>query len=92
MSVGVLDRARMLHALLVDRGIRAWLNPHSNTVFFERPPQSVMDKYDLAPEESATLGPLAHVIVMQHVVRSTIEQFVDDLVAAKKKGDSEKMK
>jgi histidine decarboxylase len=71
--------AEYLEQRLRDRGVRVWKNPVSNTVFFERPEQGILDKYDLAPDESPVFGKLAHFVVMPHVTRSLIDSFVDDV-------------
>ena len=56
------------------------LIPMSNTVYFHRPSDLVMTKYDLAPDYDERLGgDLAHIVVMQHVGRELLEAFVDDL-------------
>jgi histidine decarboxylase len=60
-------------------GVKNWRNPNSNTVFFERPAEEIMRRYDLAPEESPTFGKLAHFIVMPHVHKQLIDQFADEM-------------
>lgn len=60
-------------------GVRSWRNPFSSTVFFERPDETILAKYDLAPEESPTLGKLAHFIVMPHVHKKLIDGFIRDM-------------
>ncbi|MEI6315299.1 MAG: aminotransferase class V-fold PLP-dependent enzyme [Syntrophus sp. (in: bacteria)] len=58
----------------------AWKNDFSNTVFFHRPSQWVMEKWGLAPDEDPRLGGrLAHDIVMQHEVKETIDLFIEDI-------------
>jgi len=70
---------------LVAAGIAAWRNPHSLTVVFPRPPESVAVRWQLASHES-----IAHIIVMPHVTKAHIDEFVKDVVAAQaaKKGGS----
>jgi len=80
---GMLQGADHLVKRLGEKGVRAWKNPVSNTVFFERPDQAILAKYDLAPDESPTFGKLAHFIVMPHVGRTLIDAFVDDMSAWK---------
>ena len=79
MSKAILHNADYLHERLQAVGIKAWKNPHSNTVFFERPPQDILSKYDLAPDESPVFGKLAHFIVMPHVKRKLIDGFMGDM-------------
>jgi histidine decarboxylase len=62
---------------LNEEGIRAWRHANSLTVVFPRPPQAVMEKWIIAPK-----GGISHLIVMPHVTRETIDEFVADLAAA----------
>ena len=73
-----LTNAEYLLKSLQKAGIRAWKNPYSNTLFFERPSEAVMKKYDLAPDESTQFGKIAHFVVMPHVDKKLIEGFVSD--------------
>jgi histidine decarboxylase len=58
----------------------AWKNDFSNTVYFKRPSQWVMKKWDLAPDFDPRLGgDLAHAIVMQHEGKVTIDLFIKDI-------------
>lgn len=58
----------------------AWLNPMSNTVFFKRPGDWIMKKWDLAPDHDERLcGDMAHEILMQHESRTTVDEFIADL-------------
>jgi len=90
-ATAIIANAAYLKARLDAMGYPAWLNPYSNTVFFKRPGQWIMDKWDLAPDEDPRLGgPLAHEIIMQHETRETIDRFIEDLkkdVAGQKGGN-----
>ena len=79
-----LTNAEYLLKSLQKAGVRAWKNPYSNTLFFERPSEAVMKKYDLAPDESTQFGKIAHFVVMPHVDKKLIEGFVSDLRGWKK--------
>jgi histidine decarboxylase len=79
-----LSNAEYLLQSLQDAGVRVWKNPYSNTLFFERPPEDVMKKYDLAPDESGPFGKIAHFVVMPHVDRKLIDRFVLDMRGWKK--------
>jgi histidine decarboxylase len=58
-----------------------WVNHYSNTVFFKRPHEVLIKKYDLAKDEDVRLcGPLAHVVIMQHVTKELIDEFIEDLI------------
>lgn len=58
----------------------AWHMPCSNTVFFKRPSEWMRLKYSLAngylPEYG---GDLSHIVVMQHVTKDIIDEFISDL-------------
>ena len=76
----MLDRAAWLKAELDKLGWGAWLEPMSNTVYFVRPPAEIAEKYMLAPDYDEKLGgDLSHIVVMQHVTKEGLQEFLDDL-------------
>lgn len=81
----ILDTAQYLLECLKNAGVKAWRNPYSNTVFFERPSKAIQKKYDLAPgkikglEELDEFLDVAHVVVMPHVSRELIDSFMQDM-------------
>ena len=80
----ILDNAQYLEDELKKIGYPAWQDDHSNTVFFKRPSDAIMEKYGLAPDFDERLGGnLAHIIVMQHLTRGIIDEFIKDIKAAK---------
>ncbi|MBF0366573.1 MAG: aminotransferase class V-fold PLP-dependent enzyme [Oligoflexia bacterium] len=72
----IVANAKYLQGELQKMGIKSWMNPQSNTVFFERPASSIMKNYNLAADESNLYGPLAHIVVMQHVTRPVLDNFL----------------
>ena len=58
----------------------AWHLQYSNTVFFKRPAAWIKEKYMLAngmlPEYG---GELSHIVVMQHVTKDIIDEFIEDI-------------
>ncbi len=64
---------------LVESCIPAWRHQNSVTVVFPKPPESIMRRWILAPNEG-----ICHLIVMPHVTRTIIDAFVDDLVSTLK--------
>lgn len=57
-----------------------WANEYSNTVFFRRPSADIVKKYTLAQGYDENFGgELAHVVVMQHVTKEKIDNFVAEL-------------
>ena len=78
----LLDNAKYLKTELDRLGWTAWLEPMSNTVYFKRPSKEITEKYMLAPDYDERLGgELSHVIVMQHVTKNRIQEFIKDLEA-----------
>jgi len=76
----ILETARYQKKKLDEMNYPAWLNPMSNTVFFKRPGDWIMKKWDLAPDHDERLGgDLAHEILMQHEGRKTVDEFIADL-------------
>ena len=61
-------------------GWPVWLEEMSNTVYFRRPSDAIMEKYELAPDHDDRLGgDLAHIVVMQHANRELLQEFINDL-------------
>ncbi len=87
-TLAILGNADYLHQSLEAADIKAWKNPYSNTVFFERPSADLLHKYDLAPDESPVFGKLAHFIVMPHVKKKLINGFVKDMKQWKTIGEA----
>ena len=75
-----LENTQYLQDKLNDISYPAWHLPYSNTVFFKRPPEWICKKYSLANGYISEFGgELSHIVVMQHVTKSIIDEFVDDL-------------
>lgn len=76
----IIENAKYLKKQLDKIGYPCWLQKHSNTVFFKKPSKFIMDKYGLAPEFDECLGgELAHIIIMQHVNKNLIDNFIEDM-------------
>lgn len=75
-----LENTQYLQDKLNEISYPAWHLPYSNTVFFKRPPEWICKKYSLANGYISEFGgELSHIVVMQHVTKSIIDEFVDDL-------------
>ncbi|MFN0076851.1 MAG: histidine decarboxylase [Prosthecobacter sp.] len=72
-----LERADYAVQQLRAQGIDAWRHPNSVTVVFPKPPQSMMEKWIIAPRKK-----IGHLIVMPHVTTAIIDEFVTDFAAA----------
>jgi histidine decarboxylase len=57
--------------------IAAWRHDNSITVVFPRPPQEVIDRWQIAPS-----GDIAHIITMPHVTCEMIDTLVTDIVSS----------
>jgi histidine decarboxylase len=89
ISTNLLSNADYLLEKLQAAGIKAWKNPYSNTIFFERPPGEILGKYDLAPDESPVFGKLAHFIIMPHVNKKLMNGFIKDMASWKAQAPTE---
>lgn len=76
----LLENTQYLQEKFNEISYPAWHLPYSNTVFFKRPPEWIRNKYSLAngylPEYG---GELSHIVVMQHVTKNIIDEFISDL-------------
>lgn len=76
----ILENTNYLQQKLDEINYPAWHLPYSNTVFFKRPERWIQEKYSLAngflPEYG---GELSHIVVMQHVKKNIIDDFINDL-------------
>lgn len=52
-----------------------WRNKYSNTVYFKRPSEEIINKWQLAK-----LDDIAHIVVMQHVTKEKIDKFISDII------------
>ena len=79
----MLENTEYLQQRFDELGYPAWHMPCSNTVFFRRPAEWIRKKYMLAdgnlPEYG---GELSHIVVMQHVTKEIIDEFIGDLTGS----------
>ena len=73
-----LETAEYAVDSLLAIGVDAWRHRHSITVVFPRPPQSIMQKWILAPYED-----FCHLITVPNVDKATIDAFVADMKASR---------
>lgn len=77
---GIMESTAYLDEKLTEIGWPHWVNDYSNTVFFKRPSQEIIDKYLLAGGYDERFGgDLSHIVVMQQVNKDAIDMFVADL-------------
>lgn len=77
---GMMESTAYLDEKLTEIGWPHWVNDYSNTVFFKRPSQTIIDKYLLAGGYDERFGgELSHVVVMQQVNKEAIDMFVAEL-------------
>jgi histidine decarboxylase len=65
-----VDRFRSL-------GVEAWKNPFAVTVVFPRPPESVLQRWQIAVKDD-----YAHIICMPHFDETLIDTLTDEIAAA----------
>ena len=76
----LMENTAYLKEKLDQIGWPCWLNEYSNTVFFKRPSQDIVKKYQLAQGHDDRFGgDLSHIVVMQHVSKKKIDGFIADL-------------
>jgi histidine decarboxylase len=61
------------------QGIDAWRNPSAVTVVFPRPPESILERWQIAVKDDH-----AHIICMPHVTRELIDELVQQIASAMK--------
>lgn len=69
-----IENARFLYDNLININYPTKINDYSNIVLLKKPSQAIVDKWDLATE-----GEWAHVVVMQHVNRKSLTEFIHDI-------------
>jgi histidine decarboxylase len=69
-----LENAQYLHSKFKSAGYKSNLNEFSNTVYFEKPHDEVVSDWQLS-----CYGDIAHVVVMQHVDKTKIDEFFTDV-------------
>ena len=78
----MLENTEYLQQKFNEINYPAWHMKYSNTVFFKRPAEWIRTKYNLAngflPDYG---GELSHIVVMQHVSKKIMDEFIADLVS-----------
>ena len=81
-AANIMECTAYLKQRLDAIGWPAWNNKYSNTVFFRRPSEDIVNTYILAQGNDENFGgKLAHIVVMQHVTKEKIDQFISALQA-----------
>lgn len=81
----MLENTNYLHQKFDEISYPAWHMPYSNTVFFKRPAEWIRKKYMLADGYLPDYGgDLCHIVVMQHVNKNIIDEFIADLSSQEK--------
>lgn len=75
----MLANTHYFYEELKKRNYPVWLNPNSNTLFFQAPSAELSENWTLALQNCPKLGHLAHAIIMQHVDKKLINEFLQDL-------------
>ena len=75
----ILEKAYYFYQQLQMRNYPSWLNPFSNTIYFKAPSPELCKRWTLSLYTCRHHGPLAHAIIMQHVTKEMINQFMREL-------------
>lgn len=75
----IIENAQYLYQQLQKRQYPSWLNAYSNTVYFKAPSSLLCKHWTLSLFTCPKLGPLAHAIIMQHVDKKMIDEFLQEL-------------
>ncbi|MFI0434489.1 MAG: histidine decarboxylase [Parachlamydiaceae bacterium] len=75
----MLSNTTYFYQELQKRNYPVWLNPYSNIIFFRSPSPEICSYWTLSQQTCSKLGHLSHVVVMQHVDKAMIDQFLHDL-------------
>lgn len=79
-AAAIMENTAYLVRELTRIGWPCWNNKYSNTVFFKRPDNEIVSKYNLANSYDERFGgELSHVVVMQHVKKDVIDKFIVEL-------------
>lgn len=81
----IVEMSDYLYNEIKKIGYPVYRNEHSNTIMFKRPSEALRDKYTLANGSDKEWGELSHIVVMQHVTKEMVDEFVTDLKAEAKK-------
>lgn len=61
-------------------GIEAWRNPHSITVVFERPPEEILERWQIAVQNR-----WGHIVVMTTITKEKIDRLIGEIVEARER-------
>lgn len=75
----LMENALYLEKLLSAARYPCWRNSFSNIVYFPCPNKAICLKWSLPVTNDKNLGRIAHLIVMQHVSKALLEEFVEDI-------------
>lgn len=81
----MLANAHYFYDELRKRHYPVWLNAHSNTVIFKAPSPELCERWTLSLQTCTKLGHLAYAIMMQHVDKKMINEFLNELDQEKSK-------
>ncbi len=74
-----IDNAQYAVDAFQKKGIDAWRNPYAVTVVFPKPPEPILERWQIAVKDDH-----AHIICMPHVTRELIDKLVNEISSAMK--------
>ena len=79
-ATAIMENTAYLVSELTRIGWPCWNNKYSNTVFFKRPDDEIVSKYNLANSYDERFGGnLSHMVMMQHVKKDVTDKFIAEL-------------
>lgn len=72
-----IDNAQYAVDAFQKKGIDAWRNPYAVTVVFPKPPEPILERWQIAVKDDH-----AHIICMPHVTRELIDKLVNEISSA----------
>lgn len=70
---GCLETARYAVRAFHRAGIPAWRNPHAITVVIPRPPDEILNRWQIAVHDE-----IGHLVIMPHTTRAQIDELIAD--------------
>ncbi len=80
-ALEILETATYLYESLQSLGYPSWKNLFSNIVFFKQIPRELAKEWSIPSLNCKYLGPISHIVCMQHVDKECVDSFLQQLKA-----------
>lgn len=85
-ATALVENAHYLYLEIEKLHYPVGLNSYSNTVYFKKPSDALCKHWCLSITHCRHWGELAHVVVMQHVDKPLLEEFIEELADDRARG------